>query len=105
MNGHAIQHSISNENHNIAISLLDLSFWCYKCESYIENKSILYTYEKALRDIKFGTNYFPSYDKISSEGLDWKLSEEKVFNIKYFNLIEMLIANKCKYFLLNKLKI
>lgn len=96
VNGHALKHSNENDTHDIAISLLDLSFWCYKCSSYIENKSILNKYEVTLRDLKFGKNYIPDIEKVSNEGIDWQLTDEKIFSIKYFNFIEMIIKNKCK---------
>lgn len=40
-NGHMAEHcdqlDHENNDHCIAVSLCDLSFWCYKCDSYIQS--------------------------------------------------------------------
>jgi uncharacterized UBP type Zn finger protein len=38
INSHFISHNLEKTDHNICLSLMDLSFWCYSCESYIINK-------------------------------------------------------------------
>lgn len=39
VNKHMLQH-YNSTNHSIAISMLDLSLWCYSCNSYVSNKVI-----------------------------------------------------------------
>ncbi len=38
INSHFLDHHLKEESHAIGLSMLDLSFWCYKCDSYIINK-------------------------------------------------------------------
>ncbi len=38
--GHFLSHYENNKTHSICLSNLDLSFWCYDCDYYINNKVI-----------------------------------------------------------------
>lgn len=44
-------HSLESE-HALALSFSDLSVWCYKCESYIDNP-LLYAYKNLVHRDKF----------------------------------------------------
>ena len=96
MNNHFQKHLSENPDHIICISSLDLSVWCYKCEtqgfsdlgSYIEN----YTtnkYVEALSNCKFGND-----NSINKNDINSKFNKEQVFQIKYGNFIEMLKSKK-----------
>jgi NAD-dependent histone deacetylase SIR2/NAD-dependent deacetylase sirtuin 2 len=37
INSHFVKHNEENKSHNICLSMMDLSFWCYDCEYYITN--------------------------------------------------------------------
>ena len=39
VNEHMVKHNESTE-HPVALSFSDASFWCYKCESYIDAPSL-----------------------------------------------------------------
>eukprot|EP01084_Bolivina_argentea_P292916 503714_1 len=39
-NKHMIYHKTQNNNHMIALCCGDLSFWCYKCDDYLDHLSI-----------------------------------------------------------------
>lgn len=51
INEHSSQHSISSD-HPLTLSFSDLSVWCYKCESYIDNPQ-LYVYKNLVHRSKF----------------------------------------------------
>ncbi|XP_062700271.1 histone deacetylase 6 isoform X2 [Aedes albopictus] len=51
INEHAMLHSLESE-HALALSFSDLSVWCYKCESYIDNP-LLYAYKNLVHQDKF----------------------------------------------------
>eukprot|EP00048_Salpingoeca_helianthica_P022386 m.17932 g.17932 ORF g.17932 m.17932 type:complete len:172 (+) comp7248_c0_seq1:1681-2196(+) len=38
--GHMAAHNEANRPHAVAMSMLDLSTWCYECDCYIENRTI-----------------------------------------------------------------
>lgn len=40
VNGHGLSHFEENNGHCLAVSLADLSVWCYKCERYILSDSL-----------------------------------------------------------------
>ena len=99
-NNHFYSHYINNnkENHNICISTLDLSVWCYKCPtkgfsdigSYISD-NIFSKYIEILSNFKFSSNFQPQiYDIFNS--LDF--NKAQITNIKYHNFIELLKNNK-----------
>ncbi|XP_055609867.1 histone deacetylase 6 isoform X2 [Uranotaenia lowii] len=51
INEHAMLHSLEAD-HALALSFSDLSVWCYRCESYIDNP-ILYGYKNLVHQDKF----------------------------------------------------
>jgi len=51
-NGHMVAHK-DNTDHSVAVSLSDLSFWCYKCDDYIASSKCK-TFYLALYEAKFG---------------------------------------------------
>ncbi|XP_065072844.1 histone deacetylase 6 isoform X1 [Ochlerotatus camptorhynchus] len=51
INEHAMLHSLESE-HPLALSFSDLSVWCYKCESYIDNP-VLYPFKNLVHRDKF----------------------------------------------------
>jgi histone deacetylase 6 len=51
INGHAVEH-YQNEDHPIALSMFDLSFWCYRCNRYIKNSQLT-----ILRDIVYKAKF------------------------------------------------
>lgn len=61
-------------NHAIALSLIDLSFWCYKCEAYVDSPK-LFKYKNIAHIDKFAaeatSHTAPGVDRISktSQGL------------------------------------
>lgn len=57
--GHAVHHQIRT-GHPMALSLTDLSVWCYACESYVHNE-VLIPAKNAAHRSKFGAS-------ISDEG-------------------------------------
>ncbi|VDK81736.1 unnamed protein product [Litomosoides sigmodontis] len=50
--GHAVHHQILT-GHSMALSLTDLSVWCYPCESYVHHE-ILIPAKNAAHQSKFG---------------------------------------------------
>ena len=97
INEHSSLHFMNNEIHCIVISLLDFSIWCYKCQSYIENRMILNKYEKVLSDLKFGVNFNPTIENVVSKFPNWKIDEKKISDIKYHNFIELFKEKKCMF--------
>ena len=99
-NNHAYLHYQSNNKitHNIFLSFLDLSIWCYQCDNnFFSDKgnyiidSTCEKYADILAQFKFSINYYPSvYDIFNS--LD--LTKEQIKDIKYHNFIELLKNNK-----------
>ena len=95
-NNHFYDHYITknNQNHNICISFLDLSIWCYKCEtkgfsdkgSYISNE-ICAKYVDILCQFKFSANFQP---KIYDIFYSFDFNKQQITNIKYYNFIELL---------------
>ena len=99
-NNHFYIHYLENnrKEHNICISILDLSVWCYECENnffdekgdYITN-DICQKYVDILSQFKFSINYCPNiYDIFNSINL----SKEQIKDIKYHNFIELLKHDK-----------
>ena len=61
-NQHMRIHSESTKHtHSICISLMDLSFWCYSCDSYITSPSLTPIFNN-LHNLKFGENALPIHD-------------------------------------------
>uniref|UniRef100_A0A915PK87 UBP-type domain-containing protein n=1 Tax=Setaria digitata TaxID=48799 RepID=A0A915PK87_9BILA len=50
--GHAVHHQMRT-GHSMALSLTDLSVWCYPCESYVHHE-ILIPAKNAVHQSKFG---------------------------------------------------
>lgn len=53
VHGHAVEHYENNKDHSFAISLTDLSCWCYACSEYIENTKML-PLRNVIHHFKFG---------------------------------------------------
>ncbi|CAL8098561.1 unnamed protein product [Calicophoron daubneyi] len=53
-NGHMLEH-FQDTNHPITLSMADLSFWCYLCESYIDS-DILWDIKQVAHKAKFGVD-------------------------------------------------
>lgn len=47
------EHNAAQPLHALALSLADLSVWCYACEAYVDNAR-LYRYKNAAHVDKFG---------------------------------------------------
>eukprot|EP00340_Litonotus_pictus_P001370 CAMPEP_0170525454 /NCGR_PEP_ID=MMETSP0209-20121228/10938_1 /TAXON_ID=665100 ORGANISM="Litonotus pictus, Strain P1" /NCGR_SAMPLE_ID=MMETSP0209 /ASSEMBLY_ACC=CAM_ASM_000301 /LENGTH=319 /DNA_ID=CAMNT_0010814731 /DNA_START=166 /DNA_END=1122 /DNA_ORIENTATION=- len=75
---------------------MDLSFWCYSCDCYVENKVVLNPYEQVLSDYKFGSEFVPTIENVVEKFPSWKIDEKKIANIKYFNFIELFNQKKFK---------
>jgi uncharacterized UBP type Zn finger protein len=45
VNSHFLAHHLENENHNVCLSMMDLSFWCYNCDCYIVDRVNLILFE------------------------------------------------------------
>ncbi len=96
INNHFKAHFEENPSHCICLSILDLSVWCYNCEtegfadpgSYIES-ALVFPYIQAYSDFKFGSNFHPS-----SHSIDSLLTTEKCIQLKYTNFIELLKNRK-----------
>lgn len=69
INEHAIEHATVTE-HPLALSFSDLSVWCYKCESYVDNP-VLYPYKNLVHQDKFG-----------GEQLVWSYGSDLVLDVK-----------------------
>eukprot|EP01027_Heterolobosea_sp_BB2_P006779 GEZU01010185.1.p1 GENE.GEZU01010185.1~~GEZU01010185.1.p1 ORF type:complete len:195 (-),score=23.64 GEZU01010185.1:37-549(-) len=52
VNGHMAEHA-ETTGHDLALSLADLSVWCYKCESYITDPKLKPVF-RAVHMLKFG---------------------------------------------------
>ncbi|XP_055626253.1 histone deacetylase 6 isoform X1 [Toxorhynchites rutilus septentrionalis] len=52
INEHALIHSVEAD-HPLALSFSDISVWCYKCESYVDNP-VLHGYKNLVHQDKFG---------------------------------------------------
>ena len=95
-NNHFYIHYMKNNmnNHNICISFLDLSIWCYKCktEGFSDIGSYIYDdifskYIDILSQYKFSSNFQPKiYDIFNS----FDFNKTQTTNIKYHNFIELL---------------
>lgn len=57
---HMLFHHLDTE-HALVLSLADFSFWCYKCEAYVDNP-ILFKYKNLAHIDKFGEEMKWSYD-------------------------------------------
>uniref|UniRef100_A0A0N5A7K1 UBP-type domain-containing protein n=1 Tax=Syphacia muris TaxID=451379 RepID=A0A0N5A7K1_9BILA len=56
--GHAESHWMSTR-HSMALSLCDLSVWCYACDSYVHNQKLLPAKDSVYLS-KFGEGLFDS---------------------------------------------
>jgi len=67
--GHAVQH-YEETHHPLSLSFSDLTFWCYKCNSYVKDSKFSVPYGLA-HDHKFGkTTYEVQYSLEESESDD-----------------------------------
>src|SRR5690349_11281539 len=67
--GHMKQHH-DKSGHLIAVSLMDLSFWCYGCGDYVDNPDDqLKTMRKRLENTKFPPDD-PNVDKLINNAID-----------------------------------
>ncbi|KAF7653173.1 hypothetical protein LDENG_00086580 [Lucifuga dentata] len=57
VNGHMLSHGVMSEHH-VVLSFADLSVWCYMCEAYIHNKTLLDA-KNAAHCAKFGEEIPP----------------------------------------------
>lgn len=89
------EHFEMNKEHCVALSMMDLSFWCYECDSYVFSKELT-GIEKQLSALKFGTSFVSTLENVQMQMPYMVINEEKIGNIKYHNFIEMFKANKCK---------
>uniref|UniRef100_A0A1B0FAE5 Protein deacetylase HDAC6 n=1 Tax=Glossina morsitans morsitans TaxID=37546 RepID=A0A1B0FAE5_GLOMM len=74
VNEHMLYHNL-NTSHPLALSLSDLSVWCYPCEAYIDNKK-LHVYKNLAHRHKFGEDMLCSYDSDKSD--DYVNNREEV---------------------------
>lgn len=86
INSHFLSHYEENKSHNVCISNMDLSIWCYECDYYIMNKD-LNNYSNIASNKKFG-NFIPNVDNLYQAFQFMKIEEEKARDIKYQILIE-----------------
>ncbi|VDK57120.1 unnamed protein product [Anisakis simplex] len=54
VNGHAVVHC-NRSGHSMALSLTDISVWCYNCESYVHNELLIPAKNEVHRS-KFGVS-------------------------------------------------
>lgn len=59
VNEHMLFHHLESD-HPLTLSFADLSVWCYKCESYVDNPC-LYKYKNFAHLDKFGEEMIWSY--------------------------------------------
>lgn len=59
VNEHMLHHHLDSD-HPLTLSFADLSVWCYKCESYIDNPC-LFKYKNLAHRSKFGEEMVWSY--------------------------------------------
>lgn len=59
VNEHMLLHHIESD-HPLTLSFADLSVWCYKCESYIDN-ACLFKYKNLAHQSKFSEEMVWSY--------------------------------------------
>eukprot|EP00871_Galdieria_phlegrea_P003354 jgi/Galph1/4019/GphlegSOOS_G2657.1 len=52
--GHMKQHFMDNEEHAVSLSLLDLSLWCFICDSYVSSNEMEATLIDSFHRFKFG---------------------------------------------------
>ena len=100
INNHFYNHYITNnkENHNICISFLDFSIWCYKCKtegfsdigSYIYDE-IFEKYIDILSQYKFSSNFHEKRNDVFNY---FGFNKTQITNIKYHNFIELLKNDK-----------
>lgn len=97
IHSHFKEHYLSNNDHCICISLLDLSMWCYQCMtpgfpdqgSYIESPQLA-QYINIISDWKFGTDCPRTLNVLNT------MSNEDIYKLKYQNFIELLKNNQFK---------
>ncbi|CAJ0602684.1 unnamed protein product [Cylicocyclus nassatus] len=41
VHGHALIHHLAEQSHAMALSLSDLTVWCYPCEAYVHNERLI----------------------------------------------------------------
>ncbi|KAL4474996.1 hypothetical protein ABPG74_001692 [Tetrahymena malaccensis] len=64
--GHMANHNQQNQDHQVAVSFSDLSFWCYECDSYITNQD-LSQLRKLFQQAKFNEGDFSQEQSIKSQ--------------------------------------
>ncbi|XP_053682261.1 histone deacetylase 6 isoform X1 [Sabethes cyaneus] len=69
INEHAMLHSLEAD-HALALSFSDLSVWCYRCESYVDNP-VLYPYKNLVHQ-----------DKFDGEPLVWSYGSDLLLDVK-----------------------
>ena len=98
-NNHTYLHYESNNknSHNIFLSFIDLSIWCYQCENNFFGDKGNYImdltcqkYADILAQFKFSINYNPNIFDIFNS---LNLNKEQIRDIKYHNFIELLKNN------------
>ncbi|KAL4512196.1 hypothetical protein ABPG72_005198 [Tetrahymena utriculariae] len=65
--GHMAMHNQQNQDHQVAVSFSDLSFWCYECDSYITNQDIS-KLRKLFQKAKFNEGDFSQKHNIIAQG-------------------------------------
>lgn len=76
--GHMVEHN-EETGHAIACGLDDLSFWCYKCESYLSHLHIrkIYDLYKELHVVKFGEALLVPFEGIDeAKAMEFEVSTE-----------------------------
>lgn len=87
VNAHFSEH-FNKTSHCLCISMMDLSVWCYECDSYVSSKR-LNLYEKTLSEVRFGRNFIPTVEEVGNQLSCYVKDKKKVENIKYWNFIEL----------------
>ncbi|EAR86307.2 Zn-finger in ubiquitin-hydrolase (macronuclear) [Tetrahymena thermophila SB210] len=64
--GHMAMHNQQNQDHQVAVSFSDLSFWCYECDSYITNQD-LSKLRKLFQKAKFNEGDFSQKQNLVSQ--------------------------------------
>ena len=104
INNHYQSHLQDNPTHVLCLSILDLSVWCYSCEtegfadigSYITSPRVR-PYITALSDFKFGSDFHPSTTAIDTgihELQSHIITNSNRKHFKYANFIELLKNGK-----------
>lgn len=87
-------HYENEKSHCVCLSMMDLSFWCFECDTYVFNKT-LQKLEDIVSKQKFPEDFVPTTDNLTESLEKLNLDEKKSKSVKYDMLLDLLNKKQC----------